>query len=740
MGAVATAQETFTPVFHPSLQVSRASGPIVIDGHLDEAAWSTAARADHFSERNPGNNTKPDVPTIAYITYDEDRLYVGFICKDDGKSVRATMAQRDQWSANDAVGLFLDTYGNGAWAYQLWVNPYGIQKDWLWTPGQNDGPNLGFDIVWQAAAERTDSGYSVEMAIPFASLRFPDQSEQKWRVDLWRQRPRSVVKQDSWAANDRSEQCFPCQFGTVTGIRDVHAGRGLEVLPSMVAHQTGQVIDPSDPHSNFHNENTQAELSLGAKYSLSSDITVEGTVNPDYSQIEADAAQIDVNSTISLFYPERRPFFQEGSDIFQTPFNSFYSRTINNPQFAGKLTSRKGNNRLGIVAAYDTESPYMIPLDASNFTLNLGKSYAAVARGSHQLGRNSQLGFFLSDRRFEHHGSGSVVSLDGRIRLSRSYTTSLNYIYTYTAEPKFGPTFGGHTFDAGKRTIALDGESFGGDALIWGFNRNSSHWNVYLGYNQISPTYRTEIGFDPVANHRTFDAYTGYSILPKSGPIVSITPQTNYSRRWDFLTGVSRYQYQSYEVYTQTSIAQTGIDFAYHSDYERWQGQYFGNITWFGCNIDSRFSNKIGAGGYLQVGRALARYQMARGRRMYYGLYASLKPIDRLTIEPQLDYARLTSLENGERYFAGYITRTRMQFQWSKALSIRLIVQYDDFGKTWNVDPLLTYRISPFSLFYLGSAVDYSQVGGDGYDPPEPLKWRNVNRQIFMKLQYLFQT
>lgn len=150
LSGVASSDEQFTPVFKPTLEVRQAQGKISIDGRLDDAGWHGAAHVDRFHERHPGDNVKPEVPTEVLITYDDAKLYVGFVCHDDPRSLRATMSQRDQWSGDDAVVVFLDTYGDGAWAYQLYSNPYGVQKDMLWTAfGMQD---LGFDVVWESSA------------------------------------------------------------------------------------------------------------------------------------------------------------------------------------------------------------------------------------------------------------------------------------------------------------------------------------------------------------------------------------------------------------------------------------------------------------------------------------------------------------------------------------------------------------------------------------------------------------
>ncbi|MBI4719783.1 MAG: carbohydrate binding family 9 domain-containing protein, partial [Chitinivibrionia bacterium] len=293
----------FQPQYNPSLEIGGAVElPIKIDGELDDLGWRQATRAQNFVEQQPGDMIEPDVLTEALITFDGSHLYVAYVCHDDPASVRATMCPRDQFDNDDIVGLLLDTYGEAAWAYQFFVNPYGIQQDYLWS--SVGGPDRGCDLIWQSAARVTDSGYQVEMAIPFSSIRFPDEDKQSWRMDFRRIRPRESLKQYSWAAYDRNEQCSPCQWGTVQGIQGVKPGRGLEIMPAVVASEAGMLNDPYDPESGLDNASVKGEMSVGAKYSISSDLTVEGAINPDFSQIEADAAQIDVNTTIALLYPE----------------------------------------------------------------------------------------------------------------------------------------------------------------------------------------------------------------------------------------------------------------------------------------------------------------------------------------------------------------------------------------------------------------------------------------------------
>jgi hypothetical protein len=734
--ALPSAAENSLPVFRPVLETTRAAVPVNIDGILNEPTWKSATRISNFVERFPGDNTVPEVATEGYITYDADNLYVAFVCHDDPSKIRATMCQRDQFSGDDAIVILLDTYGNAAWAYEFFVNPYGIQKDRLWSSvGSEDA---GYDLIWRSAGQITDSGYQVEVAIPFASMRFPNKDIQSWRMDFWREHPRETFKQYSWAANDRNVQCWPCQWGTVNGIHDVHPGKGIEILPAFVGHQSGGLTDPRGPDSPFKNGDPGGELSLGGKYSLSSDVTAEATVNPDFSQIESDAVQIDINSTTALYYPERRPFFQEGSDIFQTLFNSFYSRLISNPQYAAKLTGRVGPNSIGFLTALDEKTWYIIPMDQSSLEVMAGRSLVSVLRGTHAFGESSRLGFMLNDRRFENGGIGTVLSLDGTMRLSSNYVFDGQFIGSYTREPD-NPArtaeYEGYTFNKGKNTVAFDGESFYGNAFIVRLLRGARHWNFHVDYNQLDPTYRTEVGFDPVNNHRTMNVISSYTFYPKNGLLERITPYAYTFRRWNF-DGGTQIEYSGLGIESNLNVAQAYVGIQFNKGSQYYAGEFFGPLREASININGRLSNQIGGWLYLERGVDIAYSAMQRGNKTLFGTGFTIKPIDRLTIEPDLNFLRMSDINTGEKFFSGYTSRTRIRYQATRALSFRLIVQYDDFGKSWDLAPLMTYRVSSFSVFYLGSTYDYNDTGIGTQDKSN---WRLTDRRLFMKLQYLFQ-
>ena len=763
------------PLLTPKLETTKAVGEIKIDGKLDDTAWSTAARAGNFVERYPGDNTQPPVKTEALVTYDKDNLYVGFVCYDDPAKIRSTMSQRDQYGSDDEVVFLLDTYGEAAWAYEFQVNTYGIQKDFLWT--KTFGEDKGFDLVWESAAHVNDSGYTVEMAIPFASLRFPGGEVQTWRVDFMRSHPRDSYRQYSWSPNTHDEQCWPCQWGTMNGITGVHPGKGLEILPSFVSTQAGELeglhelsTSEMNPDTTFRNGDILGQVSLGAKYSVNSDVTVEGTYNPDFSQIEADAAQVDVNSTVALFYPERRPFFQEGSDLCITLFNSFYTRMVNDPDMAAKGIARWSKFSLAYTVAHDVNSPYSIPIEEQGWTPLVGKSTVNVVRGLGNIGSGSTLGFLVSHRAYEHDGSGSILAGDAEIKLSRAYSIVGQGILSHTKElkidnPEFYGSYGinrDRTFDDGKYTVGLDGEKYWGTAFITEFRRRARNWNFTLDYNQLSPTYRTQVGYDPWNDQKNFFGFTTYNFHPSSGLFERISPQIGIDRRWSFGAGESDVVRKWAHAYANLSAnlrwAQTFAGLQLTTGSERWFGTEYKDL--WGVNFDwfSQPFDELGYNFSVRYGEGPAVYADAIGRETNISAGLQLKPIDRLIIEPSYNYSKSAHVATDDELYKEVIWRSRLRLQVNPRLSLRLVVQYDDYdvniavgapsyyhlsGRTWEFDPLLTYRINSFSMFYFGSTHDLNDFGvpTDGFNLPKsaPAKWRQSSRQFFMKVQYLFQ-
>ncbi len=741
--AAADTSKDWTPVSQPELHIQRAAGEIKIDGLLNDPGWRNAGLAEHFVEHEPGDQTKPPVETKALITYDESNLYVAMICYDDPEKIRATYCVRDRIYQDDNIVLLIDTYDNAVWAYELAVNPYGIQGDLLYS--QNGGEDEGFDLVYESAGTITDSGYQIEMAVPFSSLRFPDVPNQTWRIDFWRNHPRDSRRQYSWAKYDRNEQCWPCQWGIVTGIENVQPGKGIEIMPSFVGYQAGEMQGNGTPQSpfDFENYDPDGQFSLYGKYAVKSDVTVEATYNPDFSQVEADPPQIDVNTTTALSYPERRPFFQEGSDLFQTIFTPVYTRSINDPQVATKVIGRMNRTTIAYLNAYDERTPIPIVLgEASDFLIG-GKSFSNIFRARQAFGSGTNVGVLVTDRRYDGGGSGSVLSSDGALRLSKSVQLGWQALATQTTEQRFVTPVRDDTteyFDGMRHTVALDGESYWGHGFASGLTYEGRNLYADLTYIEKSPTFRLGSGYTPDNDVRLGRITSFYQFHIDSRLFDYVLPELVVERDW-FFTGVKREESAELSLQFQFK-SQTGMHWEYSWSGERFAGQWFNDIWNLHACMSSRFSDMVRFGGNVNYGHAIGRRVNPPTMigQWSTGGWVDFKPFNRLLIETSLSYIRGERLDNRAEVFDGYTAWSRINMQLSRELSIRLIGQYDDFYERWDIDPLLTYRISPFTLFYIGTTYDYRSMNEcDMEGNTVATSTRLCSRQFFMKLQYLFQ-
>ena len=730
-----SAQSSYTPVFKPNLAVSPASGDIKIDGILGDPGWEDAARATGFAEHNPGDQTKPAVDTEVWITYDDANLYVAWICHDDPRTVRASFCERDDIFADDCVILCLDTYGDATLAYEIAANPYGIPGDLLFSTA--NGEDISYDIIYKSSGRITETGWVVEMAVPFASLRFPDREQQTWRVDFWRNRPRESRYQYSWAAYDRDESCWPCQWGTVTGFAGVKPGAGLELLPSVVGYQSGGL----NGDSQFENEDIDGEVGLGVTYDVSSEMSTEATINPDFSQVESDAAQIDVNSTFALFYPEKRPFFQEGSDLFETYFEAVYTRSINDPLGAGKLTWRTGSTSLAYLTGYDEHSPLILPFEESSEIVENGESYSNILRARRDFGDQSHLGLIGTDRRFDGGGSGSLVGADGQLHFSPSNTFRFQVLATHTEEVNnlalTDSAFNETRFDDGQYTCGLDGESFWGYGAYAMLIRETRNYWLMANYWEKSPTFRADNGFEPSNNYRMPSVEAGAikRFEDENNIVESVAANIEATGKWNF-DGVRKDEWVMGNLEGHLRAAQTAFHGMYMASNELFGGVQFDGI-WqaHGC-VSTRPTEALSFGGNYNYGHRIARRQLVMGKEINYGVWTDIKPIDRLLVS--LSYARVTSddIDTGDRLFSQSVFRTQVGLQLLRELSARLILQYNDRYDSWDVDPLITYRLNPFSIFYVGSTRNYQNFNSMETDLDG---WTLTERQYFMKVQYLFQ-
>jgi len=729
----ATDKPEFEPLVKPSVALYPAAGEIRIDGELDDPGWLNAVRISGFTEVQPGDQLEPQVDTEAFITYDEGNLYVAFRAFDDPKSIRANLRNRDEMFSDDWVGFLIDTYGDATQAYEIFVNPLGVQGDLLMSP--NGSEDVDFDMIYYSEGKITPTGYQVEIKVPMSSLRFPNRPVQEWKATFIRNHPRDVRRIYSWATVNGNDPCLMCQFGSITGIQGVKPGTSLQIMPSVVGYQAGALIDSDNPGEGYKNDKVNGELSLNMRYDFTSSLAAEATINPDFSQIESDAAQIDVNSTVALFYPERRPFFQEGADMFNSWLNVVYTRSINSPIAAAKMTGRMGQTRIGFLSAVDDATPMLMPFQDRSELVTAGRSVSNILRVRHSLGNNSFVGGIVTDRRLFDGGSGTVISSDLRLQFFKNYTLETQVALSSTVEPddpSLTEDLDEGTFANGRHTIGFDGESFQGFAFYTTLDRGTRHWNFGADYSAYSPTFRTDNGFVTLNDRHQLRTYQRIHVYPKNSFFVRLSPGVFFVKTMDYGWGK-----KGEAIVPSLSAELKGQTYLYTevvAKRERYKDVDFSGLVTGLVNVNTNFSDKINGGGYVSFGRDIARNEdvPVAGRRLSAGSNLTIRPLPRLTFSSSLNYSRLKKLDSDEKFYEGFILRTGMGYQFSRELSVRLITQYNEFDEVLSLEPLLSYKINPFTVFYVGSTHGYGE-----YD--EPYGFIRTSRQVFFKFQYLFQ-
>jgi hypothetical protein len=414
---------------------------IIIDGKPDEEAWKTASVFKDFYQTGPGDNIAPSKPTEVLMMYDEKNLYVAFKCWDEKDKVRATVAKRDNVFGEDNVRIWIDTYNDQRRAYVFGFNPFGIQQDGMYTEGV--GADFTVDVVMESKGVIEDWGWSVEVKIPFKSLRYTAGKGKQWGFNAARNIDRFNDEFDQWLPDDRNVSGFLIKHGKITGLDGIKYERTLEVAPSITISETGsrkRTIPIStanavgyDPiffpiglldTNKFVNDPIKTELGVNLKYTVSPNITLDATINPDYAEIEADAPVVTANQRFPIFFQEKRPFFLEGKEIFEAPLQSFYSRTIVDPDFAAKLTGKTGRNTFGFLVASDNApgnysedergDPIIAPRIAPFVDEN---ALFSVLRLKHDVGKENSLGFFGTARIFPKNRN-FTGGFDGKFKLN----------------------------------------------------------------------------------------------------------------------------------------------------------------------------------------------------------------------------------------------------------------------------------------------------------------------------------
>ncbi len=476
-------------------KIARTEGDISIDGVLDERGWQKAKVISLDYETDPEINGEAPVETKCYVVYSRDHLYVAFKASDPNpEDIRAHFMDRDEarkMRRDDYVGFTIDTFNNEQWAFTFRMNPFGVQTDALFTD-QTGRINYSWNAIWESEGRITDDGYVVEARIPFTSINLPDEDRQSWGFKAYRSYPREYRHEMQSHPVNLNNQSTLSQMTDLRGIKNPKSGLNLEVNPVITAKRA----DQRNPESAaVENGSLNFDPGGNIKWGLKPNLNLNATINPDFSQIESDALRLQENERFVLSYPEKRPFFLEGSEIFDTPMRAVFTRSTINPDAGLKFTGKSGPNTMGTFVTRDRRNRMLFPSNqGSRQAIEDEYTYSEIFRYKNKIHSSSTLGLLAEGRQSQ---SGSyynyVAGADGFFRIQNSNTIDVQYLASTT-----------NYSDEIATSYEQPEDSFRGSALTLDYNYTSRNWRAHAGFESVSSDFRNDNGFFPRANYRTY--------------------------------------------------------------------------------------------------------------------------------------------------------------------------------------------------------------------------------------------
>lgn len=705
-------------------QIPKVTSKIRVDGVLDDDAWKNALVLELKYEVNPGENIDPPVKTEVLLAYSNTHFYAAFRAYDANPSaIRARFTDRDKLGGDDYVGVVLDTFSEHRRFYRFHCNPFGVQQDFIETL---DGTVDEWDGIWGSSGRINENGYTVEMAIPFATLRFQrKKGDQVWRFDATRVYPRSVVHYIGLFPQDRNNMCYMCQAEQLVGFGGVRPGKSIEIDPTLLTVVTQERENYTE--GKFVEKDSKIDPGITFKWGFTPNMTLNATVNPDFSNVEADAAQLDINTQFALYYQEKRPFFLEGANYFYTPIEVVHTRALAEPDWGIKLTGKEGKHAVGFFSVRDSITNLTFP--GSRFSrstsLNLNTTGTAL-RYRHDLGKSSMLGVVATDREGTDYFN-RLLGIDGEIKISRKDRVWFQFLGSHTRYPE-------EIADSYDQPSDL----LTGSALHLFYRHDSRNLDGFISYEQLSPDFRSDIGFVPQVGVRNVRCNVNYNWLRPPG-------------HW--FTRINTGSFFHYEMdFDEKLIYRTlniWVDYngPLQSHFNLTGG--FGKRSYSGINFDynrvvvsaSFRPSKVfelGVGGIY--GDQIDYTNVRQGTRFWLSPYIEFNPGKHLSLALDHIYERL-KVDVGRLYSAN-VTNLRLIYQFNRRTFLRTILQYVHYKyNTANylvsIDPefkslftqiLLSYKINPRTVFFLGYSDDYY---GDHITPVT-----QTNRTLFIKIGY----
>ena len=770
--------------FH-TVQIPRITAAPTLDEFLNmeppERWRGKLAKVDHFVQRVPSDGAPVSQRTEAYLGYDDKNLYVIFVCFDsEPQKLRARLSRREDIFDDDTVEIILDTFHDHRHAYAFNVNALGVQADALWTegPGQgNDNFDPSFDTVWDSAGKLTGRGYVVWMAIPFRSLRFTSADPKTWGIFLNRGIPRN--NEDTfWPPYSTRIQGRLNQEGDATGLEKISPGRNLQFIPYGIFRSFKEINLTNADEPAYSERAAFGQAGLDAKVVLKDKFVLDMTANPDFSQIESDQPQVTVNQRFEVFFPEKRPFFQENSNFFQTPINLAFTRRIVDPKWGVRLTGKDGPWGVGMLVA-ETQSPS----EEVAPTNPLFDQHAlfSIARVSYDVGAQSHVAAMYADR--EVNGFfNRVGSIDGRVKLNQNWVANVQGAYSATLNPE----------DPLYNQFNTTGTNQVGTAAEVIVQRDGRNLNYFFDYSDRSPNFRTLTGYDPQPDINALDSNLKYTFHPEGKRLISWGPFVEVFQNLDHEG--NRINSGYFSALRAELTGQTFFSVLFAKEMERLRNQDYSQIPlndiqtyarhttafdfntnfwrWLGFQSDVRFGTRINydapcVGPDKDVRTCTTLYFPFMASRTSANLTLTIRPTKSLRIDDTYILFRLHQcpecfnqqplLPRPFGSLNNHIIRSKWNYQFTKEFSFRFIGQYNavlanpnftylETSKNFNADFLFTYLVHPSTALYVGYNTNLENVG----EPlsPDTLgglyhdaagRLHNDGRNFFVKASYLFR-
>ncbi len=660
-----------TPTEGKAVSVPRIETPPRIDGILDEALWENQAlKIEDFVQFAPKEGDEPTEITTAYMAFDRKNLYFAFRCRDkQPDKIRATITKRDNIMEDDWVVVFLDAFNEKRRAFSFLLNPIGIQADMIrMEEGGSDNMDDSWDTVFYSEGTMDSQGYYVEIAIPFKSLRFPDDVDKTWNVMLGRVIARSgeILL---WPGATQKISGLISQGNEIEIRGEVEKGRNVELMPVLTSLKVkGAKIDP-EPGLNF-------------KWGLNSDLTMDLTLNPDFSQIEADAPQIEVNQRFALYYAEKRPFFLEGMEIFRFPeLEMVYTRRIIDPSAGAKLTGKTGRFTYGLLSAYDT-SPTENLWEVHNGGGTRGdNALFNIIRVKADVFKESYVGFCLADKEIDGTFN-RVAGIDGQFKFKRNFFLSFQAI--------------------GSKTRYEERETKLVPAFYLDFSSYHKYWGAGVDWRSLHPDFEASSGYINRVDYRSLSGYAFFQVYPEKRYLHQVRLTLRTGRRFDYFEDILIDTWAEADLQLRLNeFSQVFIKYIH--DMERYAGFDFRKNS-INANANINLVRWLPFGFSLDIGDGIFYDPEAPylGWSHIYSLYFRLKPGRRLQIGFDLQKQTFWKERGGELAFDYNVIRQRTTYQLSKTLSVRAILDYNHFEKKIYGSFLTSWVLQPGTVFFFG--------------------------------------